>query len=448
MEDKKHILLCVAGGTPAIITETLWALMRPPHNERVDEIRVITTLEGRRKILEGIIIDEKGNKRGAADESLLNQKQGQFFKFQRDFPEAGNIKFDENCLYLLTTKDTGVPSPRDDDDERLKDILTDEDNEKAANQICEIVRELTAKGKNYRVHASIAGGRKTMSLYLLAAMQLFGRNYDAMSHVLVSKDVEFGAPKFFYKTPQPEPVLDHSGKPKTKADGSSLTTGDVEIYLAKIPFVRLRGIGAKLLAKPVTSYGEFVTEAQRELEFLESASELLLNTRERKIKIFNREARLSLREMFVYSMFAHFRKKSVGENGYVGLDEISTNDLEKVCRLFVEADDDESAIGVFCEKMKRSKFIYTFDVKVVREELLEKKQKNYLKLGLKSPREAVVTLEEASKKVLKSYRETLDRITEKLGEAKIDSKFDIERKGLKGGYIFGLNIEPGKISFE
>ncbi|OLE54357.1 MAG: hypothetical protein AUG51_08795 [Acidobacteria bacterium 13_1_20CM_3_53_8] len=36
MEKRKHILLCVAGGTPAIITETLWALKE--RGERVDEI--------------------------------------------------------------------------------------------------------------------------------------------------------------------------------------------------------------------------------------------------------------------------------------------------------------------------------------------------------------------------------------------------------------------------
>src|SRR5437763_163005 len=165
-QKRKRILLCVAGGTPAIITETLWTLKE--RNERVDEIRVITTLDGREKILTGKI-----NGRGAADESLLDKDHGQFYKFLRDFPEVGEIKFDENCLYLLTTKETGVPSPRDDEQERLKDILSDDDNEKAANQICEIVRELAAD-ENVQIHASIAGGRKTMSLYLMTAMQLFG----------------------------------------------------------------------------------------------------------------------------------------------------------------------------------------------------------------------------------------------------------------------------------
>jgi CRISPR-associated protein (TIGR02584 family) len=444
MGELKHILLCVAGGTPAIITETLWALKDKEH---VDEIRVITTLEGREKILTGKI-----NGFGSADTSLLDKDQGQFYKFLREFPEAGNIRFDENCLYLLTTNKTGVPSPRDDDNERLKDILTDEDNEKAANQICAIVQEL-AGDQNVRLHASIAGGRKTMSLYLMAAMQLYGRNYDVMSHVLVSKEVEFGAPKFFYKTRQPEPILDPAGKPKTKMDGSVLTTADINIYLAKIPFVWLRGIGAKLLDKPVTSYAEFVTEAQNELEFLESANELRINTRKLTVKVFNREAELSLRHMFVYSMFAYFRKHNIGENGYVGLDEIAVSDLEKICRFFVKVEDGESAIDAFRSVQKRAKFIDSFIFNEVKEKLLEEKQQADRKSGVQSPREANVPIEEITKKVLDSYRGTLDRITERLEKAKIDPKFDIDRKGTKrkgatGGYIFGLNIAPEKIKFE
>ncbi|CAN5810300.1 hypothetical protein BH20ACI4_BH20ACI4_15540 [soil metagenome] len=443
---KRNILLCVAGGTPQIITETLWALKEK--GERVDEIRVITTSEGRRKMLEGIIVDERGNVRGAADESLLDKDDGQFYEFQKEFPEyAGNIKFDENCLYILTTKTKGVPSPRDSEKDWLKDILTDEDNEKIANQICEIVRELAAD-ENIRLHASIAGGRKTMSLYLMTAMQLFAKNDDTMSHVLVSKEVEFGAPKFFYKPQKSEPILDPNGNSKTKADGSNLTTVDVSIYLAEIPFIRLRGVGGDFFDKPIENYAEFVSKTENELKYLEGAKELRLNLKEKSVSAFNRKATFSIREIFVYVMFAYFRKNDVGENGYVGLDEITETDLEKVCRLFVEAEADESAIDVFREKFKRTHFIYKLDEKIVRENMLEKKQQDYLKEGLKSPREANVTRAEASKKVMNDYRQIMDKITAKLKDAEIDMRFDIDRKGEKNGYIFGLKIEPKRIQFE
>src|SRR2546423_2988326 len=134
--NKRRILLCVAGGTPQIITETLWALTK--RDERMDEIRVITTLEGRRKVRQ----------------LLLDEKDGMFHQFLRDFPAAGKIKFDENCLYLLTKHGRGVPSPRDPEEDRLGDLLTREDNDRAADQICEIVRELT-EDHSLRIHATV-----------------------------------------------------------------------------------------------------------------------------------------------------------------------------------------------------------------------------------------------------------------------------------------------------
>jgi CRISPR-associated protein (TIGR02584 family) len=68
MEKQKHILLCVAGGTPQIITETLWALTQPPRRERVDEIRVITTLEGRKKVRQLLL---ESAQRAESTETLL-----------------------------------------------------------------------------------------------------------------------------------------------------------------------------------------------------------------------------------------------------------------------------------------------------------------------------------------------------------------------------------------
>ena len=77
MKTRKNLLLCVAGGTPQIITETLWALM-VQKGQKVDEIRVITTLVGRKKIRE----------------TLLSSPGGLFATFLNDYPEACNIQFD------------------------------------------------------------------------------------------------------------------------------------------------------------------------------------------------------------------------------------------------------------------------------------------------------------------------------------------------------------------
>src|SRR6516164_8801024 len=56
---------------------------------------------------------------------------------------------------------------RSPDGRMLPDIRSVEDNTFAANQICEIVRELSLTSHT-SLHASAAGGRKTMSIYLTA----------------------------------------------------------------------------------------------------------------------------------------------------------------------------------------------------------------------------------------------------------------------------------------
>lgn len=127
-DGRRQILLCVAGGTPAIITETLWALKE--RGERIHEIRVITTKEGHETILKGRVNKVDGSL--LPDESLLDKKHGQFFKFLRDFPEVGEIEFDEQHVHVLNNRRDGLPSgfdwKFDWKHDQLRDILDDEDS--------------------------------------------------------------------------------------------------------------------------------------------------------------------------------------------------------------------------------------------------------------------------------------------------------------------------------
>ncbi len=347
-------MLCVAGGTPQIITETLWALMQPPHDERVDEIRVITTKEGRRKVLE----------------HLLDAENGRFHQFCRDFPEfaferplRGKIKFEESGFYLLTQRETGVPSPRDDDGERLQDILTTEENQKAANQICDIVREIT-QDENIRLHATVAGGRKTLGLYLMAAMQLFGRNYDVMSHVLVNAEVE-NKFDFFYITPKPIVLKDRDGKALQKSDGSELTAHDGKIYLAKIPFIRLRGLGLNLLGQSGSRYDELVESVQSRLRLLESAFKLRFVLKESKVIFGTCEAKLNPKDFFVYLLFAYHRKLNLGDKGFLILDRVEKEQVNAICKLLlaaknrrVQTDEEDGYIRAFALNIPRGEYAY------------------------------------------------------------------------------------------
>jgi CRISPR-associated protein (TIGR02584 family) len=306
---QQHILLCVAGLTPQIITETLYALTQR-RGERVDEVRVITTIGGRDRIMK----------------VLLDQSAGKFYEFCRDYGiDSTTIRFDETTIALLRTPDGRT----------LADIRTVEENEYAGDQICEIVRELT-KDTNTHIHASAAGGRKTMSIYLTAAMQLFGRAQDRLSHVLVSEEFETH-PDFFYKPPAPRLL-------KTR-DGREVSTDAAEIYLADIPFIRLRGVGPDgLHGAGARSYGNMVARAQADLDLLESEHKLQIDLKHNRVAVGTREVQLTPRELFFYAMFAGFRRDGRNTDGTVCLDNLKRDDFDRTFRLMTAARDEEVGI--------------------------------------------------------------------------------------------------------
>jgi hypothetical protein len=97
-----------------------------------------------------------------------------------------------------------------------------------------------------------------MSFYLGSALQLFGRPWDKLYHVLVSPDFE-SHPDFYYK-PRRDRILnikDSKGRIIRK-----IHTKDAKISLADLPFIRLRD---KI---PLNGKGfkELVREGQKEID--------------------------------------------------------------------------------------------------------------------------------------------------------------------------------------
>jgi len=290
---KRNILLCVAGMTPQIITETLFALHQ--NGERMDETRVITTLEGRNKVLK----------------SLLDEKEGKFFEFCRDFGiDAGKIKFDETTISLLDKPDGTT----------LNDIRTPEDNTLAGDKICKIIAEL-CKDKNARIHASAAGGRKTMSIYLTAAMQLFGRADDTLSHVLVNADFETN-PQFFYPPPKPQKI--------TLRDGREISTREAKIHLAEVPFVRLQGTRSALTLREGQSYSDLVRQAQTYLDTEEKNFPLRIDLANNQLSVGELKAHVSDYQLLLFVLFAGKKFRGAGDNrdGFVYLNSLRRDDFE------------------------------------------------------------------------------------------------------------------------
>ena len=117
----------------------------------------------------------------------------------------------------------------------MEDIREVSHNESLGDFIADFVRDRT-EDPSVRLHCSLAGGRKTMSFYLGSALQLFGRTWDKLYHVLVTPEFE-SHPDFYYK-PKKNRVLelkDNNGKVLRR-----LHTKNAQISLAELPFVRLR----------------------------------------------------------------------------------------------------------------------------------------------------------------------------------------------------------------
>lgn len=389
---KRNILLCVAGMTPQVITETLYVLM-VEREERVDEIRVITTLDGRDKIMTGI-----SNGRGRAEESLLHPQAGQFYAFCRDFHiDPRSIRFDEKSIALLHTRDHLT----------LPDIRTPEENELAGDTICDIVREL-AKDDDIRIHASAAGGRKTMSIYLTAAMQLFGRVQDTLSHVLVNEDFE-GNTAFYY--PPPEPVTI-----KTR-DGREVSTADARIYLAPIPFIRLRGARSEWLREGERRYGDFVRQAQDYLNLAESVHDVKIHLRDKTVTVANVDVRtLTEKEFFIYALFAHLRQENRGAAGCVSPGEIRREDLDALLRRITSAAGEEQSLDDY----ESSRFDFVRALAKQIDSRIPKDQEDL--------RDSII--------------ETISKIKRKFKKAALPENYAIIRSGGRGAARYGLKVDP------
>ncbi len=227
----RRVLFLVTGLTPQVVTETLYALCvnrKPPFVPT--GIRLLTTAAGAKR----------------ARLMLFQADGGQFLNFCRDFelPQLRDV-FREEDIEVVRRADGSV----------LEDIITAEDNTLVADAIMQRLRDFTTDD-DCALHASLAGGRKTMGVALALALSLLGRPQDVLSHVLVSPPFE-SHPGFFYPPPQPQVLL--VGVPPQQRP---VSTAEAEVSLAEIPLIRLRSLlDASLLAN-ARGFGELMARAQ------------------------------------------------------------------------------------------------------------------------------------------------------------------------------------------
>lgn len=276
----RTVLLAVSGMSPAILTETVWALAHETPRIIPDEVVVLTTTKGARDIHTQILEPRREWCHASPWATIRRQILGATAEADP------RLQFATPRVIELPDSKSGIKRP-------AEDLRTPADNAAAADFILDEVRKLT-ENPDIRVVASIAGGRKTMGALLYAAMSLLGRETDRLTHVLVSEPFD-QCREFFFPD---QPIAGISW-----GNGQKLLAADARIDLADIPFVPLRNLFERDLARRPGSFAALVAATSKQL-VLPPPSEVRVLTVESKIAIDGTEIRFSPREHVLITLLA------------------------------------------------------------------------------------------------------------------------------------------------
>lgn len=217
------ILLAGLGGTPAVITETVWEM--GVRGELPDEVIVLTTTRG----ASGLERDLR-TKIGSAP-AIWNQMLSAL--------EAKGVD-------VKTLRTRGIQKVVFSNGEgELPDLRTEDENLQAANIMLRTI--VGAQRSGTRLVVSIAGGRKTMSALLLSCMNMVGREQDRIYHVLIDPkhEVPMDPPFYFPGQGEKHQLIDMPSRkakidPATKKPFPKIPSSAIKVELFNVPYVRIR----------------------------------------------------------------------------------------------------------------------------------------------------------------------------------------------------------------
>jgi CRISPR-associated protein (TIGR02584 family) len=215
------VLFAVVGMSPAVLTETVWALAHRRPRVLPERVVVLTTRKARASIERELLAPP-------SDQPQALPVWDELRHHLRARP--GQLRFGATPedIRVVTRLDpvTGRSS-------ELDDITSPEDNLALGNALLENLRPFT-ENPRVRLIASLAGGRKTMSALLYACMSLIGREGDEITHVLVNEPYDGPLqPRFYFPGQSAAPLQNPRG-------GPAVSPRDARVGLATLPFVPLR----------------------------------------------------------------------------------------------------------------------------------------------------------------------------------------------------------------
>ena len=219
----RHLLIAVMGGSPAVLTETLWAMADDTDRPMPDGIMVFTTHYGAEAMQKQLNTASADG--GATVWEMLSEALNRHGKA------------------LIPYKDVQVRVFKDRDESILDDLDSGERTLAAADLMLKAVSAKMAAHLEATVSFSIAGGRKTMSSLLFACAMFTGKPGDRVLHVLVEPpfgDVQpllaekgNGRPFYF---PSEAKYVPRGGAASVPAVSGT----EANLSLFEVPFVRLR----------------------------------------------------------------------------------------------------------------------------------------------------------------------------------------------------------------
>ncbi len=233
----RTILLVGMGTSPAVLTETVWALAHQEQPVVPDDIVVITTKTGKHDLTQAIL----------SGESCVWEKL-------KDALRKEKIVIDGKLIF----GDTYIRVMPDEQGNEADDLRTGADNLRAADFMLGELRKYSG-APDTTVLCSIAGGRKTMSALLFSCMTLLGREQDKVYHVLIPPEYECGMyPPFFF----PQRGMTHQVLFRGKPTGKEVSSTKIGIELFEVPFVRMRGWYQEKFKTIPPSYRTLISKVQ------------------------------------------------------------------------------------------------------------------------------------------------------------------------------------------
>ena len=237
----RTVLVAVTGLSPAVLTETVWALVDNPAQPVIpDKIIVLTTLTGEQKLKEQLF---------GPDELWLNLRKQILGK---DHAADPRLDFSDtpDRIRVFTRKSGGKRV-------QLDRMDTKEETEAVGDCLVEEIWNWVGRPDTH-VLASISGGFKTMSALLYAAMTVLGSQEDRILHVLVGEPFDGGTTPLFFWPRQPAQQLKTTRPSKLGPPGTAVTASKAKLVLTDVEFPPLRRLFGDYGFKEAPSFSALV----------------------------------------------------------------------------------------------------------------------------------------------------------------------------------------------